>query len=69
MLGVGLSHGLQQQPGFLDVVDVTAVGWQHGLQVCQVPLGVHYCLAAHRVRHLSGGNENDTCGYRSVRFL
>ena len=69
MLGVGLSHGLQQQPGFLDVVDVTAVGRQHGLQVCQVPLGVHYCLAAHRVGHLSGGNENDTCGYRSVRFL
>ena len=40
-----------------------------GLQVCQVPLGVCHCLAAHRVGQLSDGNKNDTCDNRSVQFL
>ncbi len=44
---VGFSHRFQQQPRLLDVVDVTAVCWYHGLQVGEVTLGVHHCLTSY----------------------
>ena len=52
MVGIRLPHGLQQQPGLLDVVDVSSMTWDHGLEVREVALGVDHGLAGHRVAGL-----------------
>ena len=44
MVRVCLPDGLEQKPGLLDVVDVSAVGGDHGLEVGEVALRVHHSL-------------------------
>ncbi|KOX72433.1 hypothetical protein WN51_01533 [Melipona quadrifasciata] len=52
MIGIRFPHGFQQQSGFLDVVDITAVRWYHTLQVGKVTLGIYDSLSFDRVGDL-----------------
>jgi hypothetical protein len=38
---------LEEEAGLLDIVNVSAMRGNHGLQVCEVALRVHYCLPGH----------------------
>jgi len=40
----GLPDRLEEEACLLDIVDVSAMRGNHGLQVCEVALRVHHCL-------------------------